>query len=78
MLERDALNVMNDINGKVENESSIGLMIQDIQGLLDTLQYWTVTYISRNHNILAHCFAKDALKLSNESIILEGSSLYPS
>lgn len=53
MLEGDALNVVNGINGKVENWSLVGLMIQDIKGLLVTLQHWTVAYVLRNYNVLA-------------------------
>ncbi|KAF5458623.1 hypothetical protein F2P56_022640 [Juglans regia] len=75
MLEGDALNVVKDINSEAKDWSSVGLIIQDIKAELQNLEYGSVDYISRNSNCMAHCLAKDALKLSQESITMEGIPL---
>ncbi|KAF5471101.1 hypothetical protein F2P56_011568 [Juglans regia] len=64
LLEGDALNVVNDINLETKDWSSAGLIIQDIKAELQNLEYGSAQFISRNSNCIAHCLAKDALKLS--------------
>ncbi|KAF5481630.1 hypothetical protein F2P56_002269, partial [Juglans regia] len=64
LLEGDALNVVNDINSEAKDWSSVGLIIQDIKTELQNLEYGSVHFISRNSNCIAHCLAKNALKLS--------------
>ncbi|XP_018813588.2 uncharacterized protein LOC108985665 [Juglans regia] len=75
LLEGDALNVVNDINSEAKDWSSVGLIIQDIKAELQNLEYGSIQFISRNSNCIAHCLAKDALKLSQESITMEGIPL---
>ncbi|XP_041004083.1 uncharacterized protein LOC121249437 [Juglans microcarpa x Juglans regia] len=64
LLEGDALNVVNDINKETMDWSSAGLIIQDIKTELQSLEYGSAQFISRNSNCIAHCLAKEALKLS--------------
>ncbi|XP_040988934.1 uncharacterized protein LOC121236549 [Juglans microcarpa x Juglans regia] len=72
LLEVDALNVVNDINKETMDWSSARLIIQDIKAEFQSLEYGSTQFISRNSNCIAHCLAKDALKLSQESLTMEG------
>ncbi|XP_040987783.1 uncharacterized protein LOC121235501 [Juglans microcarpa x Juglans regia] len=72
ILEGDAQKVVNDIKGAVDHWTPTGLMISDIRLLLQHFQHWSVSFIPRKCNGLAHCLANDALKLYENSIILEG------
>lgn len=72
LLEGDAQKVVNDIKGAADQWSSAGLMVSNIRLLLQHFQHWSVSFVPRKFNYVAHCLAKDALKLSEESIVLEG------
>ncbi|XP_042974637.1 uncharacterized protein LOC122306269 [Carya illinoinensis] len=72
ILEGDSLNVVQMIKGEEKNWSCTGMIIQDTRTLLKKMKNWSVMHVSRNFNSIAHCLAKDALKLSEESISLEG------
>ncbi|XP_042979840.1 uncharacterized protein LOC122310016 [Carya illinoinensis] len=72
ILEVDAKTVVDDINCGIEKWNSGGMIIQDIRHKLRLMEQWSVQYIQRSINVIAHLLAKDALKLSEESIVLEG------
>ncbi|XP_035542882.1 uncharacterized protein LOC109001229, partial [Juglans regia] len=72
ILEGDAKSVVKDINSETEDWSSTGLIIQDIKEELKSLSFGSSHFIPRLSNCIAHCLAKDALKLSEESISMEG------
>ncbi|KAF5447865.1 hypothetical protein F2P56_033383 [Juglans regia] len=72
LLEGDTLSVVKDLNSETLDWRSTGLIIQDIKEELKSLSLESVHFISRLSNCIAHCLAKDALKLSEESISMEG------
>lgn len=64
--------VIQEIKGEAVNWSIAGMIIQDIKTMLKKVKNWSVMHVSRKFNSFAHCLAKDALKLSKETISLEG------
>ncbi|XP_042950206.1 uncharacterized protein LOC122282314 [Carya illinoinensis] len=64
ILEGDAKVVVDDINCDVVKWNSGGMIIQDIKHKLSSMGEWSVQFIPRNINTIAHILAKDALKLS--------------
>ncbi|KAF5462224.1 hypothetical protein F2P56_018250 [Juglans regia] len=72
ILEGDALSVVKDLTSETLDWSSTGLILQEAKVELKSLSLGSVFYIPRQSNCLAHCLAKDALKLSEESISMEG------
>ncbi|XP_035540266.1 uncharacterized protein LOC118344236 [Juglans regia] len=75
LIKIDALNVVNDLNKETMDWSTVDLIIQDIKSELKSLPYWSIPYISKKSNCIAHYLAKDALKLYEESISMEGVPL---
>ncbi|XP_042939571.1 uncharacterized protein LOC122274613 [Carya illinoinensis] len=72
ILEGDAKVVVDDINCDTVKWNSGGMIIQDIKHKLSSMGEWSVQFIPRNINTIAHILAKDALKLSEESIVMGG------
>ncbi|XP_035551688.1 uncharacterized protein LOC118349869 [Juglans regia] len=75
ILERDAQQVVKDIQSSHEIWTSVGMIVRDIKALLTKMSRWFINFIPRTCNFLAHNLARDALKLSEESITLEGLPL---
>ncbi|XP_042958097.1 uncharacterized protein LOC122293634 [Carya illinoinensis] len=70
-LEGDAMNVVNDIKGNKDSWKHSGLIITDIKQLLLSFDSFTVDYVPRNCNGLAHCLARDALHINDVLIDIE-------
>ncbi|KAF5476840.1 hypothetical protein F2P56_003534 [Juglans regia] len=72
ILEGDAKIVVDEVNSDSGKWTSVGMIIQDIRNKLGLMQQWSVKHVPRNLNNVAHLLAEDALKLSEESIVMEG------
>ncbi|XP_042974616.1 uncharacterized protein LOC122306248 [Carya illinoinensis] len=70
-LEGDALNVVNAINGVGEHWGQAGMVIVDIQEILNCFNSWFVAYSQRSTNQVAHVLARNALSIEGELIELE-------
>ncbi|XP_042983215.1 uncharacterized protein LOC122312624 [Carya illinoinensis] len=71
MLEGDSLAVIQAVQHKDESWSPTGLVIRDIKIVLSKVQTWSIHYISRKFNVIAHALAKFALTCSEEHIFME-------
>jgi hypothetical protein len=70
-LERDALQIVEELKKEEKNTSKYGHLIKDIQGILKGLQKWQVNHNSRNLNGTTHQIAKHVLYLSEEQCFPE-------
>ncbi|XP_042972840.1 uncharacterized protein LOC122304646 [Carya illinoinensis] len=71
ILEGDALNVVNAINGVGEHWGQAGIVIADIQEILNCFNAWSVAFSHRSTNQVAHVLARNALNIEGELIELE-------
>ncbi|XP_042983235.1 uncharacterized protein LOC122312641 [Carya illinoinensis] len=71
VLEGDALNVVQAVQGVEENWSAVGMVIRDVKSLLSRFQEWSIHHVPRELNVIAHTLAKYALICSEDCILLE-------
>ncbi|XP_042964722.1 uncharacterized protein LOC122298944 [Carya illinoinensis] len=70
IFEGDAQQVVLALNKPSQDEFPAGVFLSDAKLLLGSFVRWSVEHVSRDCNSVAHVLAKDALKLSEESIPL--------
>ena len=73
VLERDNIGVMRSIQSNGVNNSSLGHIYGDIHCLIASFRAWSVSYVKRTTNSVAHSLAKYARQVVNEQVWLEKS-----
>ncbi|KAF5481803.1 hypothetical protein F2P56_002425 [Juglans regia] len=71
IFEGDAASVINRINKDVEDQSSMGHILEDIKQFFKGKREWNVRFVPRDGNRVAHLLAKHALVLGEEKIWIE-------
>jgi ribonuclease HI len=66
--EGDAKTIVDAMNSRVENRSSLGMVLEDLRQELQTLVSWKISYIKRERNNAAHVLAKFAIKNDLEKV----------
>ncbi|XP_042969095.1 uncharacterized protein LOC122301780 [Carya illinoinensis] len=70
-LEGDALTIVNAVNSLEVNWEWHGQLIEDLKALLKNRRNWTMSYVNRSCNSVAHSLAKMALSVSEELVWME-------
>ena len=73
VLEGDNVGVMRSIQSKGANNSSLGHIYGDIHCLEAGFRVWSVSYVKRTANSVAHSLAKYARQVVDEQVWLEES-----
>ncbi|XP_042952197.1 uncharacterized protein LOC122289280 [Carya illinoinensis] len=71
MLEGDSSAVVQAVQRRDECWSPTGLVVRDIKLVLSRIRSWSIHYISRKFNVVAHVLAKFALTCSGEHTFME-------
>ncbi|XP_042954577.1 uncharacterized protein LOC122290987 [Carya illinoinensis] len=71
ILEGDAKNVIDRVNSATEDESEWGQIITDLKTVLGRCDGWSLNFIHREKNGVAHFLAKMALNLDEERCWIE-------
>lgn len=66
--EGDAKTIVEAMNSGAENRSSIGMVMEDLRQVLQTLVTWKISCIKREGNNSAHVLAKFATKNDLEKV----------
>ncbi|KAF5464563.1 hypothetical protein F2P56_014634 [Juglans regia] len=72
MFEGDAVDIIQRINKVGEDQSWMGYIINDIKQVLHQKEGWSVCYVPREGNYVAHLLAKHALLCGEERVWIEG------
>ncbi|XP_042939556.1 uncharacterized protein LOC122274596 [Carya illinoinensis] len=67
ILEGDSLQVVQGIGLHKERWDSVGLVMSDTRNLLTQIVHFSVSFVKRCGNQKAHCLAKEALDIFEES-----------
>ncbi|XP_042958139.1 uncharacterized protein LOC122293700 [Carya illinoinensis] len=70
ILEGDALRIVNGINQQVERWDRVGMVMYDTSLVLSSLCQWSMAFVRRCGNQMAHNLAKDSLKLGESSVVV--------
>lgn len=62
ILEGNAMQVVNAVKAEDRKWSSFGQLMEDIRGVLNTLQDWKICHVKREVNGIAHILAKIAVQ----------------
>ena len=73
VLERDNIGVMRSIQSNGVNNSSLGHIYGDIHCLTASFRAWSVSYVKRTTNSVAHSLAKYVRQVVDERVWLEES-----
>ena len=73
VLEGDNIGVMRSIQSKGANNSSLGHIYGDIHCLAAGFRVWSVSYVKRTANSVAHSLAKYVRQVVDEQVWLEES-----
>ncbi|XP_042954585.1 uncharacterized protein LOC122290995 [Carya illinoinensis] len=71
ILEGDSLVVVQAVQHSEDSWSSSGVVIRDVQLMLSRTSRWSIQFIPREVNVLAHHLAKFGLSCSKECILIE-------
>ncbi|XP_042970991.1 uncharacterized protein LOC122303306 [Carya illinoinensis] len=71
ILEGDAMQVVNLLNGKQLDSSYGGLIVEDAKGVLNQFTKWYTAHVKREGNRAAHHLAQNALNLCEDLFKLE-------
>lgn len=67
----DTLQMVNNLSKTTNDWSQGGLMIEDAKNILNCFASWFANHIKRYANKVAHCLARNALKLHENLYDLE-------
>ncbi|XP_042972810.1 uncharacterized protein LOC122304618 [Carya illinoinensis] len=70
ILEGDAIQIVNGISQRVERWDRVGMVMYDTSLLLSSLCQWSMAFVRRSGNQMAHNLAKDSLKLGENSVVV--------
>ncbi|XP_042944508.1 uncharacterized protein LOC122278379 [Carya illinoinensis] len=70
ILEGDAVQIVNGINHQLERWDRVGMVMYDTGLVLSRLGQWSVVFVRRCGNQMAHNLAKDALRLEEDSVVV--------
>ena len=73
VLEGDNIGVMRSIQSNRANNSGLGHIYVDIHCLVASFRIWSVSYVKRTANFVAHSLAKYARQVVDEQVWLEES-----
>ncbi|XP_042944727.1 uncharacterized protein LOC122278613 [Carya illinoinensis] len=71
ILEGDSLAVVKVVQHREDSWSSSGVVLRDVKLLLSRTRHWSIQYVPREVNVLAHHLAKFGLTCSKECILIE-------
>ncbi|KAF5458722.1 hypothetical protein F2P56_022732 [Juglans regia] len=71
IIERDSLQVINNLRRDKEGCNSTSMYVHEAKQLLGNFAKWEVSHVRRNGNSLAHLLAKDALSSYDHIVMLE-------
>ena len=73
VLEGDNIGVMRSIQSNRANNSCLGHIYGDIHCLVASFRVWSISYVKRTANSIAHLLAKYARQVVDEQVWLEKS-----
>ncbi|KAL5803504.1 hypothetical protein ACOSQ4_031809 [Xanthoceras sorbifolium] len=70
----DAISIVQQVSSKVSSCSDVGLVVDDIFSLLESLSEYSISWVRRNANLVAHSLAKLALHVVFNCILVKDIS----